>query len=174
MVVCDFNLICLNQQCPQFFESKDIAIEIVDKVHGGYLPGWKLLKSKDGIWYQFYPQDKFSNRTYADEFFDLGQEIGNTFSVRVIDNNIRTIEAILSFYLSQSPIHEICVMFWLDGDEKKEGVSCSFCDFKKRLGMDQILFGVLYHIYAYSDALRRQGEEDGTVNAKKERLISSK
>ncbi len=146
MVVSDLNIICLEQSNPYVQEYDGISIDVVDRAEGAYSPGWQILKAVKGIWYSVYPCNYLGLRTYKNEFFDLGNRFGRTFYVEVMNEYKEEIISIVKFYLSESPVHKVDAMIWLDGDEKMPSICCSYDQFKELLINGKLFFGVLYHI----------------------------
>ena len=146
MVISDLNIICLEQIKPHIFNENSVSIDIVDRTEGAYNPEWQYLKDLNGVWYSVYPRNRLGLRTYNDEFFDLGSRLETTFYIDINEKYKDTLISIFEFYVSESPVHEVDIMIWLDGDEKMPRICCSFDRFIELLVNGKLLFGVLYHV----------------------------
>lgn len=143
MVISDFNVICLNQSTAKIIGYQGIGTDIVSD---GYGEHWKTLKGAQGIWYQFYPNERVIAKQYNDEFFDLSV-INNIYHLILLDNHRKDIKAIVTDYLALSPIHEIIVLFRLDEYMESDKITkISFADFIERLDVGDILFNRIYKV----------------------------
>lgn len=163
MVISDFNLICLGQPKPHFFQPKGVFFEVVDSDEGAYNPEWQSLKKESGVWYSIFPVDDAGTRTYDDEFFDIGKKSEKTFSVVVIEKYKKTLLEIVEYFLEESPIHRIIIMLWLDGDEKQPGICCPLGHFRELLYNNNLLFGVIYVVHR-EDTVCKEYTGDGSLS----------
>ena len=137
----DFNIICIGEKKPKILEndyfSTDVMNHNCNKVQKCYIEQWDILNRIQGIWYEFWSKnekydflinsDWISPETISDR--ELSFEHG--YRLYVESDDCRIISDLIRFYIKQSPIKQIIVLFRHQGHEKER--------FHNRLSIEEFL-----------------------------------
>ena len=172
-ILADFNIICLNQEKPEFIEDNTIQYDVVnlntddiffvgeewkriDQLR--ILNGWgALFKIFKGIWYYIYPSSwKEVNYVPDKDFFDYRSQknvyatIANVFKYKKdgllwSKNRQEDIKKIINFYLDKSPIKRIFIMCKVQGNDHEAIVgTMTKREFFSKMNRGELRFNVAY------------------------------
>ena len=145
MVISDFIIICKSQTTFTRYVCSNMDVEINYRRNFG--KSWKRMKRIKGIWYCISPCDIDGERLYDDEFFDIGHQYQHSYKVVVMNKWIEDLLKVIKFYLEASPVGEVYILIWLDGEAKFPCVSFDFDDFCEALISNKLVFGRMYHVW---------------------------
>ena len=137
----DFNIICIGEKKPKVLEndyfSTDVMNHNYNKSQKCYIEQWDILNRIQGIWYEFWSKnekydflinsDWNSPETISDR--ELSFEHG--YRLYVKSDDCKIISDLIRFYIKQSPIKQIIVLFRHQGHEKER--------FHNRLSIEEFL-----------------------------------
>ncbi|QVK18449.1 hypothetical protein KHQ81_01660 [Mycoplasmatota bacterium] len=150
MVISDLNIICLRQNEKQMFNNSKVGIDVLDLKNtekSFYGDHWKLLTALQGIWYFIYPLDELKEYDYEHGFFNIEPSKKTKFKyyISLCNMNKELLSSLLDFYLSCSPIKQVCFLVRLDWNP--ENIICGTIrkkDFLRKLDQGKLLFNKAY------------------------------
>ena len=125
----DFNILCIGEKSPKKLKNDFYSTEVMNrncnKSKKCYVDEWDLLNHIQGIWYEFWSKNEKYDflinsdwkkpETVSDNDF-LGE---HGYRLFLEPTNYNIIENLIKFYVEQSPIKQIIVLFRHQGYEKE-------------------------------------------------------
>ena len=165
-ILSDFNIICLNQEKPEFIEDNTIQYEVcnlnTDEIyhlisnHPPLYPQWDIFKSFKGIWYYIFPSTwREDTYTTSQDFFNYNfknmdySNIVNALKSRHdgmkwSKNRKEDIKKIIDFYLEKSPIKRIFIMCRIGIDKEAIVGTMTKREFFSKMNRGELRFNVAY------------------------------
>lgn len=117
----DFNILCIGEKKPEVYKNSIYSIEVMNRRPNKsckcYKNYWDVVNHINGIWYELWT----TNKEYdflIDSTWALGSA-NNLFGYQLFidEKNRKILYDILNFYLENSPIKKIIVLFRHQGYE---------------------------------------------------------
>lgn len=117
----DVNIICIGAKKPKIYKNDLYTIEVMNcnpnKSHKCYFENWDILNRIQGIWYELWTinnkDDFLINSTWKKN--DKNDRCG--YQLFVDHSALPFFENVFRFYINQSPIKKIIVLFRHQGNE---------------------------------------------------------
>ena len=154
----DFNIVCIGQHIARRWKSKRFLIDIMNlnpnKSRKCYRSIWDAMNRIKGIWYEVWSADQdvnlFDSTYEMSPCYELpeGQPDAAPHGWPIVCLVSRAeMEGILKFYIQNSPIHKIIVLFRHQGYEKERFNGSIYLDkFLERLYANDIYGNIAYVI----------------------------
>lgn len=125
----DFNIICVGEKIPKILKNDVYSTEVMNRNYNKsqkcYVDEWELLNRIQGIWYEFWSKSErydflINSEWESPELVDdneLSLDHGYRLYLNLDGGNI--IEELIRFYVKQSPIKQVIVLFRHQGYEKE-------------------------------------------------------
>ncbi len=137
----DFNIICVGEKRPKTFKNDYFSTQIMNrncnKSQKCYIEKWDILNRIQGIWYEFWSKDEeydflINSDWKIDESSKCDESpLGHGYRLYVDFGDCGIIGELLKFYVNQSPIKQIIVLFRHQGHECER--------FHNRLSVEEFL-----------------------------------
>ena len=125
----DFNIICVGEKTPKILKDDYFSTAIMNhnrnKSQKCYISEWDILNRIQGIWYEFWSKnekyDFLINSDWENPEMISDDELllDHGYKLFVNSDECNIIENFIRFYIKQSPIRQIIVLFRHQGHERE-------------------------------------------------------
>lgn len=125
----DFNIICVGEKIPKILKndyfSTDVMNHNCNKSKKCYINQWDVLNRVQGIWYEFWSKDKKydflikSDWESPESLNDDELFLEHGYQLYVDEDKCNIIGDLVRFYIKQSPIKQVIVLFRHQGHESE-------------------------------------------------------